>query len=253
MICVARQGWFVKQPLPTLVVVSEQTWDGVTRRATLSDWAATARDRLADAARAYDWGRTLELLDEHPEFVNSWRPDGATWFAPLHQVAHAGASNATVRQLVRRGAWRALRTAAGERPVDIARRRGHSHLIDTLEPPRRVDVPNDVLLAIQARFHAVVLGRSEQLVREHGLRLPELDILLELDRPELWFPVPGMYGGFSIRLEAAGMDSRLVSDSWCRVVGGSEERHVMTATRTRQQPSDLVGQTWLTIVEGDEE
>jgi hypothetical protein len=126
-------------------------------------------------------------------------------------------------------------------------------LIDTLEPPRRADVPDDVLLAIQDRFHAVVRGRSDELVREHGLRLPELEILLELDRPELWFPAPGMYGGFSIRLEAAGRDSRLVSDSWCRVVGGSEQRHVITAIRTYQQPSEAVGQAGFVIVEGDEE
>jgi len=98
--------------LPTLVAVSDQTCDGVTRRATLSDRAATVRDQLADAARAYAWGRTFELLAEHPEFASSGRPDGATWFA--------------------------------------------------------------------------------------------LEVLLELDRPELWFAVPGMYGGFSIRLEAAG-------------------------------------------------
>jgi hypothetical protein len=182
-----------------------QIWDGATRRATLSDWAATARDRLANAARAYDWDKTFELLAEHPQFVNSWRPGGTTWFAPLHQAAHAGATVATASRLIRSGAWRALRTSTSERPVDIARRRGHRHLIDTLEPPRRADVPSDVLLAIQDRFHAVVLGRAVELVQEQDLRLPEIEVLLEQDRPHQWFPVPGMYGGFSIRLEPAGL------------------------------------------------
>ncbi len=45
---------------------------------------------------------------------------------------------------------------------------------------------------------------------------------------QMWFPVPGMYGGFSYRLESAGVEAKLVSESWCRVVGGSGQRHEIT-------------------------
>ncbi|GAA4260556.1 hypothetical protein GCM10022255_089650 [Dactylosporangium darangshiense] len=93
-------------------------------------------------------------------------------------------------------------------------------------------MPEAVLAAIQERFHEVILGRAGSLVREQALRLPELEVLLESE--QVWFPVPGMYGGFSFRFEPAGADTRLVSDSWSRVVGGSEQRHVVTATRTEQ-------------------
>ena len=41
----------------------------------------------------------------------------------------------------------------------------------------------------------------------------------------LWFAVPGMYGGFQIKL----MRSYLFVTSWCRVVGGSGQAHVITA------------------------
>jgi len=49
----------------------------------------------------------------------------------------------------------------------------------------------------------------------------------------MWFPVPGMYGGFSYRLEVAGVKAKLVSESWCRVVGGSGQRHEITRTGGR--------------------
>jgi hypothetical protein len=39
--------------------------------------------------------------------------------------------------------------------------------------------------------------RAAQLVFEEALRLPELEPLLELETPSVYFAVPGMYGGFS--------------------------------------------------------
>lgn len=65
------------------------------------------------------------------------------------------------------------------------------------------------------------------------LRLPELEILVELPSPELWFPIPGMHGGFRFRLGPPAPDVRLTCDSWCRVVGGSEERHEITESGVR--------------------
>ena len=64
-------------------------------------------------------------------------------------------------------------------------------------------------------------------------RLPELEPLLELDKAEMWFPIPGMYGGFSYRLECAGANTLLIAESWCRVVGGSGQRHEITAVGSR--------------------
>lgn len=52
-----------------------------------------------------------------------------------------GAPVEVVTRLIELGAWRGLRNAAGERPVDIARRRGHRRLLDILEPPLRVRMP----------------------------------------------------------------------------------------------------------------
>ena len=94
-------------------------------------------------------------------------------------------------------------------------------------------VPIDVLLKIQVLFHEVIRGRIDRELPNHGLRLPELEPLLELDRPHMWFPVPGMYGGFSYRLESSGVEAKLVAESWCRVVGGSGQRHEITSKGSR--------------------
>ena len=128
------------------------------------------------------------------------------------------------------GAWRALRTAAGERPVDIAARLHHDHLVEALTPIYRREVPLDALKAVQTNFHQVIERRITDLPSPHGLRLPELEPLLEIKGPGMWFPVPEMYGGFSFWLARAGADPLLVSESWCRVVGGSGQRHEVTVS-----------------------
>ena len=208
-------------------------WDGITRMETLNEWAATARTALADSARAYNWPRVFELLSEQKEFVNTCRPGGKSLFALLHQAADAGAPPEVVHRLIEMGAWRTLQSSRGERPVDVAERKGHSQLREGLEPVLNRQVPIGVLLRIQSHFHEVIRSRAERLVVEHALRLPELEPLLELERPEMWFAVPGMYGGFRYRLESAGVEARLVSESWCRVVDGSGQRHEITSEGSR--------------------
>jgi hypothetical protein len=79
------------------------------------------------------------------------------------------------------GPWLTPRSAAGDRPLDIALRNGHARLVDA-----------------------------------ERLRLPELDVLTELEKPGMWVSVPGMYGGFRYVLEG----SALKVDSWIRVTGG---------------------------------
>lgn len=208
-------------------------WDGVVRSDSLHREALQIRRALADAARSYDWPRVLEPLSRDRDLVNVTRPGGSSLFSPLHQAAHGDAPIEVVQELIRLGAWRTLRTARGERPVDLAKRLGHHHLLEVLTPELKHDVPLAVLQRIQAHFHEVIRGRIDRPLPNHGLRLPELEPLLELERPEMWFPVPGMYGGFSYRLDCAGAEARLVSESWCRVVGGSGQRHEITPTGSR--------------------
>jgi hypothetical protein len=90
-------------------------------------------------------------------------------------------------------------------------------------------VPEDTLQAIERHFHAVIRGRAAKLIDQHDLTLPKIAPLLAVAESKAWFPIPGMYGGFSYWLEGEGDQTKLVTESWCRVVGGSGQRHEISA------------------------
>lgn len=204
-------------------------WDGANLPGLLSEEYLARRNDLAKAAKFNNWPRVIEILADHPYMANSTRPGGSSLYAPLHQAAHWGASVEVIHQLLSLGAWRTLRTMAGEQPIDIAKRRRHAHILEPLIPIYKHHVKNDELRDIQAQFHSVILDRTKNMELEANLRLPELEPLLELNEPKMWFSVPGMYGGFSYWLEFDTPQIRLISESWCRVMGGSGQKHVVTS------------------------
>ncbi len=208
-------------------------WDGITRPETLTAEGASVRHEIADAGKRSNWPRLLALLSEHRTLVNTVRPGGAALYAPLHHAAYGGAPAEVVERLLELGAWRTLQNARGERPSDVAHRRGHDRLTRVLEPELKRRVPVGVLRVIQAHFHDVIRERAAELVKEHALRLPELEPLLEMDQKEVWFAIPGMYGGFNFRLAEEGVEAKLVALSWCRVVEGSGQRHEITSSGSK--------------------
>jgi hypothetical protein len=203
-------------------------WDGITTPGIVSDEDEKLRQHLSDAAKNYEWPSVLAILSEHPELVNTTRPGGHSWYTPLHQAAHGGASEEVVLDLLRIGAWRSLRNSKGDRPVDIARSKSRVNLLEMLEPVYSRDVPPSVLARIQGHFHEVIRGRANRLVEENRLRLPELEPVLEFRPRQFWFTVPGMCGGFGYWLEQDGANAKIVTESWSRVQGGSGQRHEIT-------------------------
>ncbi len=126
-----------------------------------------------------------------------------------------------------RGAWRALRDAEGRRPVDIARERDADHLIDLLEPPHKHPVSDRSLEAMSLALAELVSAAARQVGCDASIRHFDVACLAESDA-EVWFPIPGMYGGFSLQM----FRGRLHAESWSRVVGGSGRAYVITADRT---------------------
>ena len=182
-------------------------WDGIVAADVLNGTEAEVRRELADEAKRYDWPRMMAILRKHPALVNTSRPGGGSLFAPLHQAAHGGAPPEVAEETILLGAWRTLQNARGERPIDIAERRGHKHLLGLMEPRLKRRVPIGVLLKIQSRFHDVILGRAAAQVESASLRLPELEPLLEFELQDVWFAIPGMYGGFSYQLQSDGVEA----------------------------------------------
>ncbi|MFG2295905.1 ankyrin repeat domain-containing protein [Streptomyces sp. NPDC048603] len=211
------------------MTTNERTdWDGVTTADVYADDTVRKRGRLADAARDGRWEQVLELLAEDPERVNSTRIGGASGYSPLHQAAWHGAGPEVTGRLVDLGAWRTLPTGSGERAVDIALSRGHTDLVPLLTPVVRHPLPPAVQGGLERRLHALIAADSRGLAERHRLRMPPLGPLTELTRPRMYFPVPGMYGGFSWELDGAA----LVVESWSRVAGGSGRRHRVTPEAT---------------------
>jgi hypothetical protein len=198
-------------------------WDGVTKRDVYREPVVAERDRLADAAVAGRWPDVFELLRTHP-WANRTRLGGTSAFTPLHQAARHGAAEDVVRQLVELGAWRSIRTVTGQRPIDLAEERGHRHLAEILLPAPVHLLPDAVCTGLQEQLHLLIRGRIPQLYVDGALRLPQVEPITELDDPTLWFPVPGLYGGF--RIELSGQE--LTVQSWNRVHGGWAQTHRIT-------------------------
>jgi len=92
------------------------------------------------------------------------------------------------------------------------------------------DSPEDTLLKIEHYFHQLMRERAGDLIARQQLELPQLTATLLTDQyPDDWFPIPGMYGGFSYHLKVLENEMVLITESWCRVVGGSGQRHKITA------------------------
>lgn len=208
-------------------VTTHAEWPGVSDPSVLKPTFVEASHRLADAARDGRWDGVLALLASVPHLgPNRWRVGGTSWFAPLHQAAWLGAPVEVVEQLVALGAWRSLRDADDRRPVDLARERGHDHLLDALATPTPTPV--------ERRRHAAWDAHLETLVAERTAGLPPVahrrvatEVVQAEHLDDLWFAYPGMYGGFSVSL----FRGRLHVESWSRVAGGSGQAHVITEDR----------------------
>lgn len=185
-------------------------WD-----AGICELYTNTRVDLANAARSHNWDIVFSILDEHEELINCSRPGGASLYTPLHQVAYAGGPIEVAQRLVDMGAWRTIQNCRGERPVDVAERKGHTHLLGHLEPQLKRSVPIGVLLKIEQHLHGLLRQKIQRQVPNRNHRLPALEPLLELDLGEMWFVVPEiceMYSGvgrFSYEFSSFGANATL--------------------------------------------
>ncbi len=81
---------------------------------------------------------------------------------------------------------------------------------------------------VQQHFHALIRSRAGSLVDKHETRLPELMLAEMAPGAAVWFPIPGMSGGFSYRLLTDREGMVLQAYSWSRVIDGSEQCHEVT-------------------------
>ena len=88
---------------------------------------------------------------------------------------------------------------------------------------------SEELEIIQKYFHELILKRAESLKKfltDENKNLPIISN--EIFCKRLWYPVPGMYGGFKYKLSERNGKPLLTTSSWWRVIGGSGQRHEIT-------------------------
>lgn len=81
---------------------------------------------------------------------------------------------------------------------------------------------------LEAHLHALIRSRVGDLVEARGIVLPHLTATLPTESQPAWFPVDGMYGGFSFWAAGDPDAPTIICESWSRVEDGSGQRHVIT-------------------------
>jgi len=87
----------------------------------------------------------------------------------------------------------------------------------------------DDIRIIQEFFHELILERNKRndtFLSDKNKKLPIISN--KTYEKEEWYAVPGMYGGFAYQLIEKNGKPMLISNSWCRIVGGSGQKHEIT-------------------------
>jgi hypothetical protein len=79
-------------------------------------------------------------------------------------------------------------------PLEIAQELGHIDLFEILSPIIRHPLPRAVLEALERNFHVLIKSDLEKCDFAKYLNLPSMDVLTELETPEMWFPIPYLPG-----------------------------------------------------------
>lgn len=201
---------------------------------------------LWDQALQGDWRKVFDSLfvdTEHSSkplwpYVNAFCPWHEAHHSFLHLAAEQGASAEIVERMIGMGAWRSMQNGKGHRPVDVARKAGHDHLVEILKPRFRCEVPFAVLLEIQHRFHSAI-RRWDNLggrLAEHGIALPQLQPMLEGEPSPFRFDVFFWHGGFNYELFTEGPQPWVECFGASRVSGGTEGRIEITINGIKHLP-----------------
>ncbi|VDH98488.1 Hypothetical predicted protein [Mytilus galloprovincialis] len=184
--------------------------------------------QIDDLGKSGQWSELIELLESSGELVNSSRlpvkgdNKGPTWYTPLHYAADLGAPEHIFKDLIRLGASKSMKNAEGQTAYDIAKSKGLDKVIlDQLVIPKKIKQNAAAIEKMEKGLHEVINSRVKDLIKGNGQALPQLSLLFE--HGSFYYPVPGMYGGFSVSEHEDGIQA----DSWIRVCGGSEQNHVV--------------------------
>ena len=183
--------------------------------------------KVADLGNTCQWQQLMEFLKTRKDLVNTCRlpvdkSSSIDLCTPLHYAAKGGAPKEVFEELVKMGASKTLKNNDRETAYDIAKKTNLSdEILEIIREPDELAERKSEIENMENGLHKVILGRCETLITENGQQLPQVAFLYEFK--DFWYPVPMMYGGFHVIKH----DDGIQTVSFCRVAGGSGERHVI--------------------------
>lgn len=217
-----------------------------------------------DYSKPYLWGppalfalcRHCHRTKLHKRFAQP-----SAWMAFLDHVRRGGYARDLKVPSIKREVVQAQRNyERGERPSALASLRTYSAAIGTewfaaltldpiavtasaprpsrqpgLSPPESAKADTaTALLRIQELFHGLIRSRAREGAIAVPSLLPQIASAGGTEFTPVWFPVDGMYGGFSYWIKwTTDNPPALHTKSWCRIAEGSEQYHVITPTEVR--------------------
>lgn len=196
--------------------------------------------KLTEVSSSEDWMTCLAALRKYKHYI--WNEDvkkdsklfpSKRW-TMVHHAAHFKAPLSILQMLSVDRYPLSLPDAEGRLAIDHLCNGTPKDVKDLLKPSFRMKFLHLELKLIQANFHAVILERIEALVSKYNLILPIISVMLEdiAKTGEIYFNVPGMYGGFTYWFEYSKDRTEVVA-LWCksssRLVGNSEQLHKCTS------------------------
>lgn len=183
-------------------------------------------DQLAELGK---WDELLQYIDENGtnqvnccKLPNREENQPPSLFTPLHYAAEGIAPYDVIKNLIEMGAAKSLKNKDGKTAYDIGVEKGLStDKLDLLSIPDNIKGKADEIQRMEEGLHKVINERIGDLIQKNGQALPQLSLLYE--KGNFYYPVPGMYGGYSVSEHEEGIQA----DSWIRVCGGSEQNHLI--------------------------
>ncbi|KAI9651883.1 MAG: hypothetical protein M1829_002119 [Trizodia sp. TS-e1964] len=202
---------------------SRATWIGDTIGQSFPYNYLLRRQNLHRAARNGNWAFVQDILESEYELRQ------ADWFnvpeifdgteslnngrTLLHEIAAHGTPSPSDPEnhgawkyitdlLNQREIWRTIKTTGvvQETAEDIARKLGHDGLASLLKPKAYRQIPIERMASFQEQLHGLINKHTKEHLNGLAFRMPELSVLTEIQNPELWIPIPRMFGGFLAKL-----------------------------------------------------
>ncbi|XP_023332123.1 uncharacterized protein LOC111704201 [Eurytemora carolleeae] len=146
------------------------------------------------------------------------------------KLSFPDAEESVLRRLLELNAFRSLTNKEDKTPYSLALEKGCStNILELLKIPSAVEENKESIEAIEQSLHKIICELVEELLEKNGQSLPKISLLWErCEDSAVFYPVPGMYGGFLLYLDRK--NNELTVESFCRIVGGSERCQIIDRT-----------------------